>query len=250
MSTDKETGQLLLSGMGELHLEILVDRLKREFKVDANVGQPQVSYRETITETHEGTYRHKKQGGGPGQFAVVTLRVEPLEPGSGLDFVSAIHGGAIDAEYLPAVETGVRQAAASGILSGSPLVDLRVTLLDGQMHTQDSSAYAFQFAAGEALKAVARAAAPVILEPVMRVEVTTPEEHLGDVMGDLSRRRGMITGQRERGTAKALEADVPLAELFGYINALRSLTSGRGSYSMELSGYAPAPRREQERLAA
>ena len=250
LSTHPETGQQLLSGMGELHLQIQCEELANRHDVDVKIGAPQVAYRETVTESVEVTHRLKKQGGGPGQLAVVTLRVEPLPRGAGVEFESRITGGAISSEFIPAVERGVRDAAQTGVLAGNPVVDFKATLTDGEMHSNDSSTMAFQIAGSKAFQLAVAQASPVVLEPVMQVEVTTPEHHLGDVIGDLSRRRGMIVAQRERGVAKVVEAEVPLAEMFGYIGSLRSITAGRGDYTMELSHYAAVPTQTQARLLA
>ncbi len=248
LHTHPETGQLLLSGMGELHLQIAVEELQNQLGIEIHIGQPQVAYRETLTLPSEVTYRHKKQNSGPGQFAVVTLRLEPLERGDGIEFVNRISGGAIPADFIPAVERGIRKQAETGLLANSPFVDFRAILLDGQTHPKDSSALAFEFAGGMAFREAASLAGPVMLEPVMQVSVTTPEAHLGNVIGDLSRRRGLIQGQRDRGNVRVIEAQVPLAAMFGYIGDLRSITEGRGDFVMEFSHYAPVPSLEQERL--
>ncbi len=250
LSTHPETGQLLLSGMGELHLQIACEELRDQHGVEVRTGAPQVAYRETLTQPFETTYRHKKQGGGPGQFAVVTLRLEPLETGAGVVFVNRIHGGAIPAEFIPAIERGIRGQAQTGVLAGYPFVDFRATLLDGQTHPIDSSAIAFEVAGGRAFREAALQAEPILLEPLMQVSVTTPEEHLGSVIGDLSRRRGLVTAQVDRSGLRVVEALVPLATMFGYIGDLRSVTEGRGGFAMALSHYAPVPRAEQERLLA
>ena len=250
LSTHPETGQMLLSGMGELHLQIAREELENAHGVTAQFGKPLVAYRETLTRVCEVKHHHKKQKGGQGQYADVTIQFEPLPAGSGVEFVSRITGGAIPTEFIGPVERGIREQAQTGILSGHPLVDFRATLIDGATHEKDSSALAFQIAGAAALREAVSKAAPVILEPVMAVSVTTPEEHLGSVIGDLSRRRGVVIGQDERGNAKLVEAEAPLAEMFGYINALRSLTSGRGDFVMELVRYAPVPSHEQTRLLA
>ncbi len=240
LMTHPETGQMLLSGMGELHLQMKREALE-ELGIAVRFGTPLVAYRETLTQPCEVTHRHKKQGGGPGQFAQVTIRFEPLPRGTGLEFESRISGGTIPAEFIPAIERGIRDRAASGLLAGYPVVDFKATVIDGDTHPNDSSALAFQIAGNAALRAAAEQSVPVILEPVMKVEVTAPESHLGDVIGDLSRRRGMVLAQRDRGNAKQVEAEVPLAEMFGYIGDLRSATAGRGSFSMAFVHYAKVP---------
>jgi elongation factor G len=240
---DPDSGQTLLSGMGELQLEVAVEKLRSRFGVEVQVGRPQVAYRETITATAEVRHVHKKQSGGPGQFAELTLRIAPLPRGDGFRFTSAVVGGAIPREFIPAVEAGIRKAAVSGPFAGHPLVDFEAELVDGSAHVRDSSALAFELAAATALREAVLKASPVVLEPVMAVEVTTPAEHLGDVIGDLLRRRGHVQGQDARGNAVVVTAHVPLARMFGYIGQLRALSSGRAQFTMQLSHYAQAPLR-------
>ncbi len=241
VKVDDETGETIISGMGELHLEIIVDRLRREFGVEANVGKPQVAYRETIRRKARAEGRYVKQTGGRGQYGVVFLELEPLEPGSGFVFEDKIVGGAIPKEYIPAVEKGVREAAETGVLAGYPMVDLKVTLYDGSYHEVDSSEMAFKIAASMAFKEGVHEARPVLLEPIMKVEVVVPEEYMGEVIGDLNSRRGRIQGIDERKSAKVITALVPLAEMFGYATTLRSLTQGRGTYTMQFSHYEEVP---------
>lgn len=238
---DGESGQTLLSGMGELQLEVALEKLRSRFNIDVGVGRPQVAYRETINQESEVHHVHKKQSGGPGQFAELRLRLKPLNRGEGLRFVDRIVGGAIPREFIPAVEAGVRRAATAGVVAGYPAVDFEVTLLDGSHHEKDSSTMAFEIAAAAAFKEGFARADPVVLEPVMAVEVTTPADHLGDCLGDLSRRRGLIRNQDVRGSACVIEAHVPLREMFGYIGSLRALTSGRASFTMQFDHYAQAP---------
>jgi elongation factor G len=240
--TDTETGQTIIAGMGELHLEVLVDRLTREFRVDANVGKPQVAYRETVRQSVEKVVlRYVKQTGGKGQFAHVVLNLEPLGPGGGYEFVDKIKGGAIPTEYIPAVDQGVQEAMASGVLAGYPLVDLRVTLADGSYHEVDSSEMAFKIAGSMALKEAVAKARPVLLEPVMEVEVVTPEDFMGDVIGDINSRRGRIEKLDNRGSSRIIRAFVPLAEMFGYATDLRSRTQGRATYTMQFHSYQEVP---------
>jgi elongation factor G len=238
---DAESGQTILSGMGELQLEVTVEKLRARHRVNVSVGRPQVAYRETIAKAAEVTHLHKKQTGGPGQFAQMTLRIEPLARGEGVRFVSAVVGGAIPREYVPAVEAGIRRAAEAGVIAGYPVVDFEATLLDGAFHERDSSTLAFEHAAVAAFREAAARAAAQVLEPVMAVEVITPADYLGDVIGDLHRRRGSVRGQQARGNAMAVEAHVPLKEMFGYIGHLRALSSGRAQYSMQFDHYAVAP---------
>ncbi len=241
VQTNEETGQTEISGMGELHLEILVDRMKREYGVEANVGRPQVSYRETIRGTAEKVEgRFVKQTGGSGQFGIVYINMEPA-PGEGFDFVSKIKGGSVPSEFIPAVEKGCEEALATGVKAGYPMVDVRVTLVDGKYHDTDSSEIAFKVAGSLAFKEAARRAKPVLLEPVFAVEVVTPEDFLGEVIGDLNRRRGRIEGQERRGNALSVTGRVPLSEMFGYVNDLRSNTQGRASYTMQFDGYEEVP---------
>jgi elongation factor G len=240
--TDFDTGQTIISGMGELHLEILVDRMQREFNVDATVGKPQVAYRETITKTVESVeYRHIKQTGGTGQFAVVKITLEPTGPGGGYEFVDAISGGKIPREYIPAVDQGIQSALASGVLAGYPTVDVRAKLVDGQYHDVDSSEMAFKIAGQQAFKKAAEMARPVLLEPIMAVEVVTPEDYMGDVMGDLSSRRGRIEGMEAVGNVQNVRCQVPLSEMFGYSTDLRSRTQGRATYTMQFHSYQQVP---------
>ncbi|MBX5469896.1 MAG: elongation factor G, partial [Thermoleophilaceae bacterium] len=239
--TDEETGQTVISGMGELHLEVLVDRMRREFNVEAAVGRPQVAYRETVrgnAQNVEG--RFVRQTGGSGQYGIVYIDIEPA-PGEGFDFVNKIKGGAVPSEFIPAVEKGIEEALETGVKAGYPMVDVRVTLVDGKYHETDSSELAFKVAGSLALKEAAKRAKPVLLEPIMAVEVVTPEEFLGDVIGDLSRRRGRVEGQDRRGNALAVRASVPLAEMFGYATDLRSNTQGRATYTMQFDRYEEVP---------
>jgi elongation factor G len=239
--TNEETGQTEISGMGELHLEVLVDRMLREFKVEANVGRPQVSYRETIKgEAQKIEGKFVRQTGGAGQYGIVYIDVEPA-PGEGFDFVNKIKGGAIPTEFIPAVEKGVEEAMENGPRAGYPMVDVRVTLQDGKYHETDSSEIAFKVAGSLALKEAARRAKPVLLEPIFAVEVVTPEEFMGDVIGDLNRRRGHVHGMEPRGNAQVVSAFVPLAEMFGYATDLRSTTQGRATYTMQFERYEEVP---------
>ena len=240
VATDPETGQTILSGMGELHLEIIVDRMMREFGVGANVGKPQVAYRETIRKNAEAEGRHVKQSGGRGQYGVVKLKIEPF-PGGGFEFVNEIYGGAIPKEYINPVEVGIKEALEGGVLAGFPMSDVKVTLYDGSYHDVDSSEMAFKIAGSIGLKEAARRAKPVLLEPVMAVEVVVPEEYMGDVIGDLNSRRGRIEGMELRGTTQIIKSSVPLAEMFGYATELRSRTQGRGSFTMHFGKYEEVP---------
>lgn len=239
--TDEESGQIIISGMGELHLEIIVDRMKREFSVAANVGTPQVAYRETIRGTVEQEGKFIRQSGGRGQFGHVWLRIEPKEQGSGYEFVNEIAGGVIPKEYIPAVDKGIQEQMGNGVVAGFPLVDVKVTLYDGSYHDVDSSEMAFKIAGSMGFKEGAKKARPVLLEPMMNVEVVTPEDYMGDVMGDLNRRRGIVQGMEDGPAGKLVRAEVPLGEMFGYATDLRSATQGRASYSMEFEKYAEAP---------
>jgi len=239
--TDEESGQTIISGMGELHLDIIVDRMKREFKVEANVGAPQVAYREAIRKPVEIEGKFVRQSGGRGQYGHVWLKLEPQEPGKGYEFVNSIVGGVIPREYIPAVSKGIEESMANGVLAGYPVVDLKATLYDGSYHEVDSSEMAFKIAGSMALKEGVMKANPALLEPVMKVEVVTPEEYMGDVMGDLNRRRGIMQGMDDSPAGKIVRAEVPLAEMFGYATALRSATQGRATYSMEFAKYAEAP---------
>ena len=239
--TDDESGQTIISGMGELHLEIIIDRLRREFSVDANIGKPQVAYRETLNRTVEQEHKHAKQTGGRGQYGHVCLRIEPQKKGDGFEFVNAIKGGVVPREYIPAVEKGVIEAMGSGVIAGYPVIDVKVTLYDGSYHDVDSSEHAFKAAAMQGFRGGCLKADPTLLEPIMRVEVVTPEEYMGSVTGDLNSRRGMISEMDEIPSGKVVRAEVPLSEMFGYATSLRSVTQGRATYSMEFSQYLPAP---------
>ncbi|HJN37199.1 MAG TPA: elongation factor G [Gammaproteobacteria bacterium] len=241
VQTDKETGQTIISGMGELHLEVIVDRMKREFSVEANVGKPQVAYRESIKATIEQEGKYIKQSGGRGQYGHVWLKIEPLEKGSGYEFVNKIVGGIIPREYIPAVDRGVQEQAANGVYAGYPLVDIRVTLYDGSFHDVDSSEMAFKFAGSMCFREGVKNANPYLLEPVMSVEAVSPEEYMGDVVGDLNRRRGLIIGMEDSPSGKIIKAEVPLSEMFGYATDLRSMSQGRASYTMEFKCYGEAP---------
>jgi elongation factor G len=249
VKTDEETGQTIISGMGELHLEILVDRMKREFNVEANIGAPQVAYRETIRRPVEQEGKYAKQSGGKGQFGHVWLKIEPNE-GKGFEFVNAIVGGVVPKEFIPAVEKGLREAIKTGVMASYPVVDVKITLFDGSYHEVDSSEVAFKVAASMAFKDGCNKASPVILEPIMSVEVETPEDYTGDIMGDLNRRRGILLGMDDNAGAKLIKADVPLSEMFGYSTTLRSMSQGRATYSMEFGKYVEAPKNVMEKLAA
>jgi elongation factor G len=242
--TDEETGQTIIAGMGELHLDVLVDRMRREFKVEANVGKPQVAYRETITKRVDKVeYTHKKQTGGSGQYARVIIAIEPSggEVDGGYEFENKVTGGRVPREYIPSVDAGCQEAMEYGVLAGYPLVDVKVTLLDGQYHEVDSSELAFKIAGSMAFKEAARKASPVLMEPMMAVEVVTPEDFMGEVIGDLNSRRGHIQAMDERAGARVVTALVPLSEMFGYVGDLRSKTQGRASYSMQFDSYAQVP---------
>ena len=248
--TDEESGQTIMSGMGELHLEILVDRMRREFGVEANVGAPQVAYREAIKKEVEQEGKHAKQSGGKGQYGHVWIKMGPNEPGKGFEFIDAIKGGTVPREYIPAVEKGLKEALNNGVLAGFPVVDVKVTLFDGSYHDVDSSELAFKLAAILAFKDGMRKATPVLLEPMMAVEVETPEDYMGDVMGDLNRRRGIIQGMEDAAGIKLVKAEVPLAEMFGYSTDLRSMSQGRATYSMEFKHYTEAPKSVAEAVIA
>ncbi len=248
--TDEETGQTIISGMGELHLDIIVDRLMREFKVDANVGKPQVAYRETIRKQTQCEGKFVRQSGGRGQYGHVKLELEPLQPGEGFEFVNKIVGGVVPKEYIPAVETGVKEAMEGGVLAGYPMVDVKCTIYDGSYHEVDSSEMAFKVAGSMGFKDGAKKAGAVILEPVMSVEVVVPDEYMGDVIGDLNSRRGKIQGMEQRGTAQVIRAMVPLSEMFGYATDLRSATQGRATYTMQFSHYEEVPRNLSEEIIA
>jgi len=248
--TDEESGQTIISGMGELHLDILVDRMRREFNVEANVGAPQVAYREAIRKEVEQEGKHAKQSGGKGQYGHVWIKMGPNEAGKGFEFVDAIKGGTVPREYIPAVEKGLIEAMNNGVLAGFPVVDVKVTLFDGSYHDVDSSELAFKLAAILAFKDGMRKASPALLEPMMAVEVETPEDYMGDVMGDLNRRRGIIQGMDDVAGVKAIKAEVPLAEMFGYATDLRSMSQGRATYTMEFKHYAEAPKSVAEAVIA
>ncbi|HEV2161641.1 MAG TPA: elongation factor G [Stellaceae bacterium] len=250
VAVDKESGETVIKGMGELHLEIIVDRMKREFKVEANVGAPQVAYRETITRPSEVDYTHKKQSGGSGQFARVKIRFEPMPPGSGFEFENDVVGGSVPKEYIPGVEKGLKGSIENGVLAGFPVIDFKATLYDGAYHDVDSSALAFEIAARAAFKEGIMKAAPKLLEPVMRVEVVTPRDYMGDVIGDLNSRRGRITGQDQRGNAEVINAMVPLANMFGYVSTLRSMSQGRAQYTMHFDHYEQVPQAVADEVRA
>jgi elongation factor G len=250
LHTDPESGQTIISGMGELHLEVLVDRLFREFKVEANIGRPQVAYRETITREARAQGKHVRQTGGHGQYGDVWIRVEPNERGKGFEFVNGIIGGVVPKEYIKPVENGIRETLDNGIIAGYPMIDVKATLYDGSYHEVDSSEMAFKTAGSLAIREAARKAGPILLEPIMQVEVTTSEDFYGDVIGDINRRRGVILGMESRGTMYVVRAFVPLAEMFGYVNDLRSMTSGRASYSMEFAHYDPVPKNIADEIIA
>ena len=250
LRTDQETAQTILSGMGELHLEIIIDRLKREYGVEANIGAPQVAYRETITRSNTETYTHRKQTGGAGQYAEVKVVFEPLGRNEGVLFENEVVGGTVPREYIPAVEKGLRNQAETGVLAGFPTVDFKAKLIDGKYHDVDSSALAFEIAAKACFRAGMKKAGPIILEPVMDVEITTPQDHVGDVVGDLNRRRGMIQNQESSGTTVIVRAHVPLKEMFGYISDLRSMTKGRASFTMQFHHYDPVPRNLADEIMA
>jgi len=249
VKTDEESGQTIISGMGELHLDIIVDRLSREFKVDANVGRPQVAYRETIKKPVEQEAKFIRQSGGRGQFGHVYIRIEPQKPGDGYEFVNEITGGAIPKEFIPAVDKGIKQQMANGVITGFPVVDVKVSLYDGSFHDVDSSEVAFRVAGSMAFKDGALKANPVLLEPVMKVEVVTPEDYMGDVNGDLNRRRGILQGMDESPSGKIIRAEVPLAEMFGYATDLRSMSQGRATYTMEFEKYSEAPKKQAEAMS-
>jgi len=250
VSTDQESGQTIIKGMGELHLEILVDRMKREFKVDANAGAPQVAYRESLAKPVELTYTHKKQSGGSGQFGEVRVTLEPGERGSGIEFIDEIKGGNIPREYIPSVEKGMRETAETGSLIGFPIIDFKIRLTDGKYHDVDSSALAFEITGRGAMREAAQKAGIKLLEPIMKVEVVTPEDYLGDVIGDLNSRRGQIQGTDSRGNAQVVEAMVPLANMFGYVNELRSFSQGRAQYTMQFSHYEEVPQNVADEVKA
>jgi elongation factor G len=249
VASDPESGQTVIKGMGELHLEIMVDRMKREYKVDATVGAPQVAYRETITKKAQVDYTHKKQSGGAGQFARVIIDFEPLQPGEGFQFESKIVGGSVPREYIPGVEKGIRSAIDTGVLAGFPVIDFKATLVDGAYHDVDSSVLAFEIAARAAFREAMRKAGACMLEPIMKVEVVTPEEYMGDIIGDLNSRRGQVSGMDSRGNARVVDAQVPLASMFGYVNTLRSMSQGRAQYSMKFDHYAQVPQHVADEIS-
>ena len=250
LKTDQETGQTILSGMGELHLEIIIDRLRREYGVDCNIGAPQVAYRETISKAWTETYTHKKQSGGSGQYAEVKIIFEPTERNSGVVFENKVVGGSVPKEYIPAVEKGIKVQADTGVLAGFPTVDFKYTLVDGKYHDVDSSALAFEIAAKACFREGMKKASPIILEPIMDVEITTPQDHVGDVVGDLNRRRGQIQNQESSGSTIIVRAQAPLKEMFGYISHLRSMTKGRASFTMQFHHYDPVPRNIADEIMA
>ena len=248
-ATDEETGQTIIAGMGELHLEIIVDRLMREFKVEANVGKPQVAYKETIRKNADSDMKYARQSGGKGQYGHVKIRIEP-NPGKGYEFVNAVVGGTVPKEYIPAVDQGIQGAMLSGVLAGYNVVDVKVTLYDGSYHEVDSSEMAFKIAGSMAFKDAMRKADPVIMEPIMKVVVTVPEEYLGNVIGDLNSRRGIMQNQEATPGAMQITSEVPLSEMFGYATDMRSKTQGRGQYTMEPSHYAEVPKSVSETIIA
>ena len=250
VSSNTETGQTIIKGMGELHLEIIVDRLKREFKVEANVGAPQVAYRETISKVYDEDYTHKKQSGGSGQFARVRIKFEPLPPGSGFVFENTVVGGSVPKEYIPGVEKGLRASLESGVLAGFPCTDFKANLYDGAYHDVDSSTMAFEIAARAAFREGMAKAGPKLLEPIMKVEIVTPEEYMGDIIGDLNSRRGQVSGMDQRGNARVVDATVPLANMFGYVNTLRSMSQGRAQYTMQFAHYADVPQMVADEIKA
>jgi elongation factor G len=241
VKTDQESGQTIIAGMGELHLEIIVDRMKREFKVEANVGKPQVAYRETIRGTVEQEGKFVRQSGGRGQYGHVWLKLEPKPAGGGYEFVNGIVGGAVPREYIPAVDKGIKEAMETGVIAGYPIVDVKVTVFDGSYHDVDSSEMAFKIAGSIGFKEGFRKAKPVLLEPIMKVEVVTPEDYYGDIIGDLNRRRGQILGMEESPSGKVITAEVPLAEMFGYATSVRSMSQGRATFTMEFAKYIEVP---------
>jgi elongation factor G len=250
VSTDQESGQTVIKGMGELHLEIIVDRMRREFKVEANVGQPQVAFRETITKTVEYDYTHKKQTGGAGQFARVKIRFEPMPRGSGFEFENEVIGGSVPREFIPGVEKGLKSALDTGVYAGYPTIDFKASLIDGAYHDVDSNVMTFEIASRACFREGMAKAGPQLLEPIMRVEVVTPDEYMGDVIGDLNARRGSISGMDQRGNARVINGMVPLKEMFGYVNKLRGMTQGRAQYTMHFDHYAPVPQSVAEEVRA
>jgi Translation elongation factors (GTPases) len=245
--TDPDSGQTIIAGVGELHLDIIVDRMRREFGVQVNVGKPQVGYRETIKKTAECEGKYIKQSGGRGQYGHVWIRFEP-NPGKGFEFVNGVVGGSVPREYIKPTQDGLVDAMTRGLIAGFPVIDVKATLFDGSYHEVDSSEAAYKIAASLALREAAKKCEPVVLEPIMKVEVTVPEQYYGDVIGDISRRRGNMTGESQRGNAKIVEAQVPLAQMFGYVTDLRSFTQGRGSYTMEFDHFGETPRSVQDEI--
>ena len=250
VSTDEETLETIISGMGELHLEIIVDRLLREFKVEANVGKPQVAFKETVRAKAEAEGKYIRQTGGRGQYGHVFLEVEPLEPGKGFEFVNKIVGGAIPKEYIPAIEKGIREAMDNGVMAGYPMVDIRVRVVDGSYHDVDSSEMAFKIAGSMGFKEAVRRASPVLLEPIMSIEIIVPEEYMGDVIGDLNSRRGKILGMRARSGAQIIDGLVPLKEMFGYATDIRSMSQGRATFTMQFSHYDQVPKQIADEIVA
>jgi len=248
VKTDEETLQMIMQGMGELHLEVLTERMKREFKVEVNVGKPQVAYKETARKSVETEGKYIRQSGGRGQYGHVWLRLEPLERGEGIEFENKIKGGTIPQEYIPAIEKGVRETVTNGILAGYPVVDVKATAYDGSFHEVDSSEIAFKIAAAMAFRDGFKQASPVLLEPIMKIEVTTPEDHMGDVVGDLNSRRGQVEGIEDRANTKVISGLVPIGEMFGYATSLRSLTAGRAAYVMEFDHYQEVPKNIQDEI--
>jgi len=251
--SDEESGQTILSGMGELHLDIIVDRMKREFKVEANIGQPQVAYRETVKNTMQAEGKYIRQSGGRGQYGHCWIRIEPQEPGKGYEFVNEIKGGSIPTEYIPAVEKGIKEALNNGVLAGYPVVDVKAALYDGSFHEVDSSEIAFKIAGSMAFQEAMRRATPILLEPIMKTQIITPEQFMGDVVGDVNSKRGIIKEINDRGEGnarvKVIDAEIPLASMFGYATQMRSMTQGRASYSMEFSHYLEIPKNIAETIA-
>jgi elongation factor G len=250
VASDPDSGQTIIKGMGELHLEIIVDRMKREFKVEANVGAPQVAYRETISRVHNVDYTHKKQSGGSGQYARVKITFEPLPPGSGYVFENEVIGGSVPKEYIPGVQKGLNSSINNGVIAGFPVTDFKATLTDGAYHDVDSSALAFEIAARAAFREGMPGAGPKLLEPIMKVEVVTPEDYMGDVIGDLNSRRGQVGGMDSRGNARVINAMVPLANMFGYVNTLRSMSQGSAQFSMQFDHYEQVPNNVSDEIKA
>jgi len=250
VASDEETNQTILKGMGELHLDIIVDRMKREFNVEANIGAPQVAYRETMTQETTLAYTHKKQSGGAGQFAKINVKLEPAEPGEGYVFTDTVTGGNVPKEYIPSVDKGFQMAAESGPIAGYPFIDFKVNLFDGGYHDVDSSSMAFEIASRAAFREAMETAKPVLLEPLMAVECVTPEEYMGDIIGDLNSRRGQVESMDDRGNAKVVKAKVPLANMFGYVSDLRSMSQGRAQFTMEFANYAQVPNAVAEEVKA